>query len=97
VTVAVLADYRTAPIDAKLRATLGFVEKLTLLPAEVSGDDLRPVLAAGVTPSGVREALYVVAMFSMITRCADAFGFGILDDAGFEASGKALLKFGYEL
>ena len=92
-----LADYRIAPIDEKLRAMLGFIEKLTLLPTEVGGDDMKPVLAAGVTPEAVREALYVVGMFSTITRCADAFGFGIPDDAGFEASGKSLLKFGYEL
>ena len=92
-----LADYRTAPIDEKLRAMLGFIEKLNLLPSEVRGEDLQPVLAAGVTPQGVRDALYVVAMFSLITRFADAFGFAIPNEAGFEASGRSLLKFGYEL
>lgn len=96
-TAAVLADYRTAPIGEKLRAMLGFIEKLTVLPSEVTGEDMKPVLAAGVTAEGVREALYVVALFSVITRCADAFGFAIPDDAGFEASGKSLLRFGYEL
>ena len=92
-----LKDYRTAPIDEKLRAMLGFIEKVTLLPTEVKGEDLRPVLAAGVTPRGVEDALFVMAMFSTITRCADAFGFAIPDEKGFEASGKSLLRFGYEL
>ena len=92
-----LADYRTAPIDEKLRAMLGFVEKVTILPSEVRSEDLTPVLAAGVTPAGVREALHVVAMFSMITRLADAFGFGIPDDAAFDAGAKSLVKFGYKL
>jgi len=32
---AVLRDWRTAPLDPKLRATLGFLEKLTLAPTEV--------------------------------------------------------------
>ena len=97
VTAAVLADYRTAPIDEKLRAMLGLIEKLVLTPGEVTGADVEPVLAAGVTPQAVREALYVMAMFSLITRLADAFGFAIPDEKGFEASGKSLLKFGYKL
>src|SRR2546422_7850830 len=31
---AVLRDWRTAPLDPKLRATLGFLEKLTLAPTD---------------------------------------------------------------
>ena len=34
-----LADYRTAKIAEGLRATLGFVEKLTLTPDEVGPAD----------------------------------------------------------
>lgn len=94
---AVLADYRTAPIDEKLRAMLGFLEKLGRAPGEVSGDDMKAVLAAGVTPAAVREALHVAAMFEMINRLADSFGFAVPDDAGFDASAKSLLRFGYKL
>ena len=84
-------------MDEKLRAMLKFIEKLCQTPSDVGPDDLEPVLAAGVTSAAVREALYVVGMFSLITRLADAFGFAIPDEAGFEASGKSLLRFGYKL
>ena len=84
-------------MDEKLRAMLTFIEKLCETPSATGPDDLAPVLATGVTSDGVREALYVVGMFSLITRLADAFGFAIPDDAAFEKSGKSLVKFGYEL
>ena len=50
----VLADYKTAAIDEKLRATLGLLEKLTLTPDALSANDIRPVLAAGDNASAVR-------------------------------------------
>ena len=46
---AVLRDWRTAPLDPKLRATLGFLEKLTLAPTEVGPADVKPLRAAGVS------------------------------------------------
>jgi alkylhydroperoxidase family enzyme len=94
---AVLADYRNAPIDPKLRATLALLEKVTLTPAEVVADDARAVLATGVTAQGVRDALFVGAMFNLINRLGDAFGFAVPDDAAFESGAKALLRFGYKL
>jgi alkylhydroperoxidase family enzyme len=94
---AVLADYRTAPIDPKLRAMLALLEKVTLVPAEVTPDDAQAVLAAGVTAQGVRDALFVGAMFNLINRLGDAFGFAVPDDAAFESGAKALLRFGYKL
>ena len=52
---AVLADWRTAPLDPKLRATLGFLEKLTLAPADVRPADLAPLRAAGVSDDGIED------------------------------------------
>jgi alkylhydroperoxidase family enzyme len=94
---AVLADYRSAPIDPKLRAMLALLEKVTLTPAEVGADDARAVLATGVTVQGVRDGLFVGAMFNLINRLGDAFGFAVPDDAAFESGAKALLRFGYKL
>lgn len=76
---------------------LVFIEKLCQTPGEVGAADAAAVLAAGVTPEGFREALYVVGMFSLITRLADAFGFAIPDDEGFEQGARSLLRFGYRL
>jgi hypothetical protein len=60
----VLADYRTAPIDEKLRATLHFLETL----------DPSRALAAGVSKQALRDAADVQAGFELITRFADAVG-----------------------
>jgi alkylhydroperoxidase family enzyme len=97
VTKAVLADYRTAPIDEKLRAALALLEKVTRTPGEVTPADARAVLDAGAGAQGVKDALFVGAMFNMINRLSDAFGFAIPDEKGFAAGAKALLRFGYKV
>ena len=46
-TELVLNDYRTAPIDEKLRAMLGLLETFTLHHEELGVKEIRDVLAAG--------------------------------------------------
>ncbi len=92
---AVLADLETAPIGEPLRATLRLLEKVSR--NAVTADDMRTVLAAGVTRSQIEDALDVAFCFNVITRLADAFEFEIPDAAGFAASGRQLLKRGYKL
>lgn len=91
---AVLADLETAPIEAGLRATLRMLDKLTSEGA-VSPDDMRAVLAAGVSRGQVEDALAVATAFAITNRLADAFDFEILDENGFAASAKFLLRRGY--
>ena len=55
----VLDDYRTAPIGEKLRAMLGLLEIFTLHPDRMTPEDVRTVLATGVTKEAVRDAFYV--------------------------------------
>ena len=61
---AVEADWRTAPIDERLRAMLGFIEKLTLRPDELGPADAEAAVlgqireARGVEPIGVLKTLY---------------------------------------
>ncbi|MDX2010622.1 MAG: hypothetical protein SFW67_10545 [Myxococcaceae bacterium] len=96
-TAAVLADYRTAPIGEPLRATLAFLEATTLRPDAVTADDARALKAAGVSRQAATEALWVAFCFNEIARVADALGWEIPDAAGFSASAKSLLSFGYLL
>ncbi|GAA1775893.1 hypothetical protein [Actinomadura chokoriensis] len=91
---AVLADLESAPIEESLRATLRMLGTLTRDGA-VGADDVRDVLAAGVSPKQVRDALAVCAAFTITDRLADAFGFEVLDRDGFDAGAKYLLKRGY--
>jgi alkylhydroperoxidase family enzyme len=94
---AVQRDWRTAPVDARLRATLAFIEKLTLRPAEVTSRDAEQVLEAGVTRAGLADAIHVAALFSMIVRLADALGWDVPSFDAFEARADGMLASGYAL
>lgn len=91
---AVLADLESAPVEEPLRATLRMLGKLTSAGA-VSADDMREVLATGVSPQQIEDALAVCFAFNTTDRLADAFGFEVLSPEGFEAGAKYLLNRGY--
>ena len=91
---AVLADLESAPIAEPLRATLRMLGKLTG-EGKVDAGDMREVLAAGVSPQQVQDALAVCAAFDTTNRLADAFGFEQLSPEGYEAGARYLLKRGY--
>ena len=92
---AVLTDYRTAPINEKLRATLAFLEKMTLAPGELGAADIVAVRAAGVSDQALLQAAYVGALFNMIDRIADALGFHPNDERGLRWVPRILLGLGY--
>jgi alkylhydroperoxidase family enzyme len=79
VTQAVLADRQTAPIDERLRATLGFLRKVTLTPDQVGPEDVNRVRAVGVRDEAIGTAIYVCAIFNLIDRVADALKFHVPD------------------
>ena len=89
-----LADLETAPIEEPLRATLRMLRKLTREHA-VDADDIRALLAAGVSREQLQDALAVCFSFNTIDRLADAFGFVVHPPAVFEAGAKFLLARGY--
>ncbi|TWF82401.1 putative peroxidase-related enzyme [Pseudonocardia hierapolitana] len=91
---AVLTDLESAPIEEPLRATLRMLGKLTR-EGTVDADDMRGVLAAGVSPQQVQDALAVCAAFDTTNRLADVFGFEQLSPEGYEAGAGYLLKRGY--
>jgi len=74
---AVRADWRTAPVGPQLKAALAFVEKQTLRPEELTRADAEAVYAAGVSHQALRDAALVSALFNMIVRLADSFGWDI--------------------
>ena len=92
---AVLNDWRTAPIDEKMRLTLGLLEKVTLSPVEVSSTDVQPLLAAGISEQAIEDALIICAGFNIISRIADALDVAIPSPEGFARTGEALLDHGY--
>ena len=92
---AVLDDWRTAPVDAKLRSTLAFLEKLTLDPASVTPADISPMRAQGLGDAAIEDAIHVCTLFNIYDRLADSFEFDIPDERGFGMSATMLLKRGY--
>ncbi|HVY52528.1 MAG TPA: hypothetical protein VHA07_13330 [Devosia sp.] len=92
---AALSDYRTAPLPAPLIAMLGFLEKLTRTPDEVTSADARLVLAAGVTQDAMADAVAVTTLFAIVTRYADALQFAMPTEAEFDKAADMLLKRGY--
>src|SRR5262245_34589810 len=69
---AVLADLETAAIEETLRATLRMLGKLTR-EHTVGPDDMRVLLASGVSRKQIEDALAVCFSFNTIGRLADAF------------------------
>jgi hypothetical protein len=80
-----------------MRATLGFLETMTLRPAELSSADADAVLEAGVSRQALVDAVYVCALFNMIVRLADALGWEVPPPEAFASRGRVLLESGYRL
>lgn len=90
-----LADLESAPIDDKLRATLRLLRKLTM-DSSVGAEDMRTLLATGVTKSQIEDALGVCFAFNIIDRLADTFGFHVGPREHFDAGARHLLTRGYK-
>jgi alkylhydroperoxidase family enzyme len=94
---AVLDDWRTAPVPRGLRATLGFLERMTLRPDELGADDAETVRAAGIAEDAFVDAVYICALFNMIVRLADALDFEVPTWEELLAAAGARIGRGYEL
>jgi hypothetical protein len=84
-------------VDEPLRATLGFLEKLTLRPDELLAQDAEDVLAAGVREDALIDAIHVAALFTMIVRLADSFDWHVPLDQELVARAEARLGSSYAL
>lgn len=90
-------DWKTELLRPEMQAILPFLEKLTLLPEEVTSEDVKPLREAGLTDEAIRDAIAVCAAFNMIDRLADAFHFDLQSTENLRGSARFLLKVGYKL
>ena len=90
-------DWQSAPLRPELKATLAFLEKLTLRPDELEPADADAARAAGVSDQALRDAATVCALFSMIVRLADSFGWEVPSPERLAARAPAMLEGGYRL
>jgi uncharacterized peroxidase-related enzyme len=91
---AVLSDLEAAAIEEPLRATLRMLRKLTREHA-VNADDMRAVLAAGVSRAQIEDALAVCFTFNTVDRLSRTFGWFVSGPKAFQAGAKFLLARGY--
>lgn len=70
---------------------------MTLAPAELAPGDADAVLATGVTREALIDAIHVCALFNMIVRLADSFGWEVPPPDAFAVRGRVLLESGYTL
>ena len=84
-------------MNEKVRSTLGFLEKVTSSPEEVSSDDIATLQSAGLSKRAIEEALYVCFLFNLIDRLADAFDFHLPTAEGFRRNGRVLYTLGYRI
>lgn len=94
---AALQDWRSAPLDTRLKAAFGYLEKLTLTPQELQVSDIEAMHVAGLNDAAIEELAYVAYLFSVMDRLADTFDFDIPKHAHVSNTGKFLFKNGYKL
>ena len=92
-----LDDFESAAIDAKLKATLRFLRKMTLEPGALTPHDARAVLETGVERTALVEAIHVAYLFNIYDRLADSMGWHVPDRAlgSYQAGARRLLTRGY--
>jgi alkylhydroperoxidase family enzyme len=76
---------------------LGFLEKLTLRPDDVTADDAGAVRREGVSDDALADAIHICALFSMIVRLADALGWDVPPFEAFLERADQMLATGYRL
>jgi len=84
-------------VSPQVRAALGFIEKQTLAPDELTVEDAEAAYAAGVSKQALRDAAKVSAMFNMIVRLADSFGWDVPAWDALLARAPAMLEGGYSV
>jgi alkylhydroperoxidase family enzyme len=91
----ILADYRTAPIPQRLRATLELLETFTLRHEALDAAAVRAVMAHGVSKAAINDAFNVAFLFNIYDRLADTLGWELPSEAYYPKAGVRLLTHGY--
>ena len=92
---AVLADYRTAPIDARETALFAFIEKMNAQSNAVRREDIDRLTAAGWSEEAIYDAITVCALFKFYNAWIDATGVHDLPAGAYEMSGRRMAAEGY--
>ena len=91
----VISDFHAAPISEPLKSALAFLEVMTLRPRDLKAEHAKAAFSAGVSAQALMDAIAIGALFSIVTRYADALDFALPTPAEFERAADMLLKRGY--
>ena len=92
---AVLEDFRTAPIDDRLKALFAFIEKMNRESNRLGPEDIEALKAAGWSEEAIYDAITVCALFNFYNNWIDATGVSDMPAAAYDASGDRLANHGY--
>ncbi|VAV87913.1 hypothetical protein MNBD_ALPHA06-1323 [hydrothermal vent metagenome] len=67
-------DEQSADLQPKLKPLFGFLRKLTLSPAKITGLDSKAVFDAGWSEEALYDATLICALFSFMNRVLDGAG-----------------------
>lgn len=67
-------NWRSAGLPEHVQAALGFAEKLTLQPGQMSQEDIRTLRRKGYSDEEIHDMTQITAFFNYITRVANALG-----------------------
>jgi hypothetical protein len=84
-------------VREEVRAALGFIEKQTLRPDELTAGDAEAAYTAGVSKQALHDAALVSALFNMIVRLADSFGWDVPPPEALQARAPMMLDGGYSI
>lgn len=87
-----LRDLETSPLDAKDKALLRFVGKVTTNLAGVAGDDVAAVRAAGWDDEAIYFAISTCALFNFYNRWITATGVPEMSPEAHRLQGKNLAR-----
>ncbi len=79
---ALIADFRTAPIDTADRAMLEYADKLTHRPAAMVEGDVVALRDAGFGDRAILDINQVTGYFAYVNRLADGLGVALEDRWG---------------
>ena len=90
-----LQDFRTAPIDERMKALFAFIERMNRESNCLRQEDVDAVKAAGWSEEAIYDAITVCALFNFYNKWIDATGVSDMPPEAYDASGERLAKHGY--
>ncbi len=75
-----IEDYNSAPVSGEDLVMLRYVEKVTVAPSSVTGDDTESMRAAGFSDEEILDICQVSAYFAFVNRLASGLGVELEDE-----------------